>query len=85
MSGGGCSSGGIEGRDRALPFASRGASVYGHGAKPRGCNDVNAPLDLRMDQATFLDWIQSQPRRCELVGGRVVMQQGGTRGFPRGS
>ncbi len=39
---------------------------------------MNAPLDLRMDQATFLDWIQSQPRRCELVGGRVVTQQGGT-------
>ena len=40
---------------------------------------MNAPLDLRMDKATFLRWILTRPGRYELVGGRVVMQDTGTR------
>ena len=39
---------------------------------------MNAPLDLRMDKATFLRWVQTQQGRYELVGGRVVMQDTGT-------
>jgi Uma2 family endonuclease len=41
---------------------------------------MNAPLDLRMDKATFLRWMQTQQGRYELVEGRVVMQDTGTRG-----
>ena len=41
---------------------------------------MNAPLDLRMDKATFLHWMQTQRRRYELIEGRVVMQDTGTRG-----
>ena len=33
-----------------------------------------------MDKATFLRWMQTQPGRYELIGGRVVMQDTGTRG-----
>ena len=40
---------------------------------------MNAPLDLRMDKATFLRWIQTQERTYELIEGRVVMQDTGTR------
>ena len=36
---------------------------------------MNAPLDLRMDKATFLRWVQHQQGRWELIGGRPVMQQ----------
>jgi Uma2 family endonuclease len=39
---------------------------------------MNERIDLRLDKATFLDWIQRQDRRYELVRGRVVMRQGGT-------
>lgn len=39
---------------------------------------MNERIDLRLDKATFLDWIQRQDRRYELVRGRVVMQQGST-------
>lgn len=39
---------------------------------------MNERIDLRLDKATFLDWIQRQDRRHELVRGRVVMQQGGS-------
>lgn len=40
---------------------------------------MNAPLDLAMDKATFLAWVQTQERRYDWVRGRAVMQQGGTR------
>lgn len=40
---------------------------------------MNAPLDLRMDKATFLRWVQTQEGRYELIGGQVVMQDTGTR------
>ena len=40
---------------------------------------MNAPLDLRMDKKTFLQWVQTQEGRYELVGGRVVMQDTGSR------
>jgi Uma2 family endonuclease len=36
---------------------------------------MNAPLDLKMDKATFLRWVQHQEGRWELIGGRPVMQQ----------
>ena len=36
---------------------------------------MNAPLDLKMDKATFLRWVQHQEGRWELVGGRPVLQQ----------
>lgn len=39
---------------------------------------MNERIDLSLDKATFLDWIQRQDRRYELVRGRVVVQQGGT-------
>ena len=41
---------------------------------------MNAPHDLRMDKVTFLRWLQTQEGRYELIGGRVVMQDTGTRG-----
>ena len=40
---------------------------------------MNAPLDIKMDKATFLRWGQHQEGRWELVGGRPVMQQNPTR------
>ena len=41
---------------------------------------MNAPLDLRMDNHTFLQWVQEQEGRFELEKGRVVQQMtGGTR------
>jgi Uma2 family endonuclease len=41
---------------------------------------MNAPLDLRMDNATFLQWVQGQEGRFELERGRVVQQMtGGSR------
>lgn len=39
---------------------------------------MNAPLDLKMDKATFLRWVEAQERRYELVGGEIVMQQANT-------
>ena len=40
---------------------------------------MNAPLDLRMDKATFLRWVQGREGRYELIAGRAVMQDTGTR------
>ena len=40
---------------------------------------MNAPLDLTMDKATFLRWVQKQQGRWELVGGRPVLQDSATR------
>jgi Uma2 family endonuclease len=41
---------------------------------------MNAPLDLRMDNATFLQWVQEREGRFELERGRVVQQMtGGSR------
>ena len=40
---------------------------------------MNAPLDLKMDKATFLRWVQKQQGRWELVGGRPVLQDSATR------
>lgn len=41
---------------------------------------MNERVEITLDKATFLDWVQHQEGRYELVRGRVVMQQGGTRG-----
>lgn len=41
---------------------------------------MNVQLDLRMDRPEFLEWVQAQEGRYELVGGRVVMMTRGTRG-----
>lgn len=41
---------------------------------------MNVQLDLRMDRPEFLEWVQAHEGRYELVGGRVVMMTGGTRG-----
>jgi Uma2 family endonuclease len=38
---------------------------------------MNAPLDLRMDNATFLQWVQGREGRFELERGRVVQQMTG--------
>lgn len=41
---------------------------------------MNAPLDLKLDPATFLQWVQGREGRYELEGGRVVQQMtGGSR------
>ena len=41
---------------------------------------MNAPLDLKLDPATFLHWVQGREGRYELEGGRVVQQMtGGSR------
>lgn len=41
---------------------------------------MNAPLDLRMDNRTFLHWMQGREGRFELDRGRVVQQMtGGSR------
>ena len=40
---------------------------------------MNERVDLKLDKATFLDWVQHQDGRYELVRGRVVMHAGGTR------
>ena len=40
---------------------------------------MNAPLDLKMDKATFLRWARHQEGRYELVEGRPVMQHSPTR------
>ena len=39
---------------------------------------MNAPLDLRMDKATFPRWVQWQQGRYELVRGQVVKIDSGT-------
>ena len=36
---------------------------------------MNAPLDLKMDKASFLRWASHQEGKYELVGGRPVMQK----------
>jgi len=42
---------------------------------------MNAPLDLRMDNKAFLQWVQEREGRFELERGRVVQQMtGGSRG-----
>ena len=41
---------------------------------------MNAPLDLKLDPATFLQWVQGREGRYELERGRVVQQMtGGSR------
>jgi Uma2 family endonuclease len=40
---------------------------------------MNAPLDLKMDKATFLRWASHQQGKYELVQGRPVMQHTPTR------
>ena len=40
---------------------------------------MTQPLDLRLGKAEFLRWVEGQPGRYELVGGRVVMMTGGSR------
>src|SRR5262245_24767479 len=41
---------------------------------------MNVQRNLRMDKATFLAWLQEREERYELVGGRVMMMTGGSRG-----
>jgi hypothetical protein len=41
---------------------------------------MNVQLDLRMDRPEFLEWVQAHEGRYELVGSRVVMMTGGSRG-----
>lgn len=59
-----------------LPFlpAGRAAKLV------EGDAAMNVQLDLRMDRPEFLEWVQAHEGRYELVGGRVVMMTGGTRG-----
>ena len=40
---------------------------------------MNAPLDLKLDKAAFLHWVEGREGRWELVGGRPVMQDTGNR------
>ncbi len=44
---------------------------------------MNALHDLRMSKAAFLRWVEGREGRYELVGGRVVAQDTGTRGHSR--
>jgi Uma2 family endonuclease len=41
---------------------------------------MNVQLELRMDKPEFLTWVQAHEGRYELVGNRVVMMTGGSRG-----
>src|SRR5215468_6572058 len=41
---------------------------------------MNIQLDLRMDKSEFLTCVQAHEGRYELVGSRVVMMTGGSRG-----
>src|SRR5262249_23631812 len=41
---------------------------------------MNVQLDLRMGKSEFLAWVQAHEGRYELVGSRVVMMTGGSRG-----
>jgi Uma2 family endonuclease len=41
---------------------------------------MNVQLDLRMDKAEFLTWVQEHAGRHELAESRVVMMTGGSRG-----
>jgi Uma2 family endonuclease len=41
---------------------------------------MNVQPDLRMDKPEFLAWVQAHEGRYELVGNRVVMMAGGSRG-----
>lgn len=38
---------------------------------------MNAPLDIRMDNAAFLQWVQGREGRFELERGRVMQQMAG--------
>jgi Uma2 family endonuclease len=40
---------------------------------------MNAPLDLHLDKAAFLQWVEGREGRWELVGGVPVMQDTGNR------
>ena len=40
---------------------------------------MNAPLDLQLDKAAFLHWVEGREGRWELVRGRPVMQDTGNR------
>lgn len=44
---------------------------------------MNAHHDLRLSKAAFLHWVEGREGRYELVGGRVVAQDTGTRGHSR--
>jgi Uma2 family endonuclease len=41
---------------------------------------MNVQPNLRMDKTAFLAWLQEREERYELVGGRVMMMTGGSRG-----
>src|ERR1700675_4634879 len=41
---------------------------------------MNVQLEPRMDRREFLTWVQAHEGRYELVGNRVVMMTGGSRG-----
>jgi Uma2 family endonuclease len=41
---------------------------------------MNVQLEPRMDKPEFLTWVQAHEGRYELVGNRVVMMTGGSRG-----
>jgi Uma2 family endonuclease len=41
---------------------------------------MNVQPNLRMDKEMFLAWLQEREERYELVGGRVMMMTGGSRG-----
>lgn len=40
---------------------------------------MNAPLDVKMDKATFLRWASHQEGKYELVAGRPILQESATR------
>ena len=44
---------------------------------------MNAPLDLKMDKATFLRWARHQEGKYELVAGRPVLQETANRDHKR--
>jgi Uma2 family endonuclease len=44
---------------------------------------MNAPLDLRLDKASFTRWLLSQERKFEWKDGRVVQMNNVTRGHSR--
>lgn len=41
---------------------------------------MNVQLELRMERAEFLTWVQAHEGRYELAGNRIVMMTGGSRG-----
>jgi Uma2 family endonuclease len=44
---------------------------------------MNIPLPVHLDKSAFIDWMQRHEGRYELVGGRVVMMPGVSRGHAR--